>query len=155
MLPEMSHPDAPSIAGLPVVTQAVSHPLADPLLQQWRLQLNLAETDDGAILTALSGGIDAGGMAGWALQLWRASQQMADVTQCQQVQRVLVGGKLGAAAVGRASWQGQPAVLAISSRDTVGVAAARVLLTQLTRKLDDFGPQYRPINRRTSQDSTV
>ncbi|GAH82909.1 unnamed protein product, partial [marine sediment metagenome] len=70
------------------------------------------------------------------------------------VHTVLVGGKLAAAAVGRASWQGQPALLATSSRDTVRLAAARVLLTQLARKLDDFGPQYRPANLRDSPDST-
>jgi len=155
MLPEMSYPDAHLGAYTSVAMQVVSHPLADPLLEQWGLQLSLAETDDGAILTALSRGTDASGVAGRALQLWQASERLADVTQCQHAQTVLVGGKLAAAAVGRASWQGQPAVLTTSSRDTVGVAAARVLLTQLAWKVDDFGPQYRPKNRRTSQDATV
>ncbi len=154
MLPEMSYPDAPLMAGRSVETQLVSHPLADSLLEQWGLQLSLAESDDEPVLTALPHSADAAGVAGWALPLWQASQQLADVTQWPQAQMVLIGGKVAAAAVGRASWQGQPAVLAVSSRDTVRVAAARVLLTQLARKLDDFGPQYRPANLRASPDST-
>jgi len=155
MLPEMSYPDAPLKAGLSMAVHVVSHPLADSLLEQWGLQLSLAETDDEPVLTALPRGADAAGVAGRALHLWQASEQLADVTQWQQAQTVLIGGKVAAAAVGRASWQGQPAVLAISSRDTVRVGAARVLLTQLTRKLDDFGPQYRPASWHTSQDSPV
>ncbi len=140
LLPEMSYPEAPLRAGLSVALQVVSHPLADPLLEQWGLQLTLAETDDEAILTALPRGADVAGVAGQALSLWQASDQLSDVTQWDRVHTVLVGGKLAAAAVGRASWQGQPALLATSSRDTVRLAAARVLLTQLARKLDDFGP---------------
>jgi len=155
MLPEMSYPDAPLMPGLSMAMQVVSHPLADALLEQWGLQLSLAETDDEPILTALPRGADATGVAGRALHLWQTGEQLADVTQWQQAQTVLVGGKVAAAAVGRASWQGQPAVLVTSSRDTVRLGAARVLLTQLARKLDDFGPQYRPSSRRTSQDSTV
>jgi len=154
MLPEMSYPDTPSGAYPSMATQVVSHPLADSLLEQWGLQLNLAETDDEPVLTALSRGIDAGDVAGRALRLWQASERLADVTQCQHAQTVLIGGKLAAAAVGRASWQGRLAVLATSSRDTVGVAAARVVLTRLARKLDDFGPQYRPANLRATQDLT-
>ncbi len=154
MLPEMSYAPAPSPARRSVTTQQVSHPLADSLLEQWKLQLSLATTDEGTVLTALPCGADAAGVAGWALGLWQASHQLADVTQWHQVQRVLVGGKVAAAAVGRASWQGQPAVLATSSRDTVRVASAGVLLTQLARKLDDFGPQYRPANLRDGPDST-
>ena len=144
MLPEMSYPDAPLKAGLSMAMQVVSHPLADPLLEQWGLQLSLADTDAEAILTALPRGADVAGVAGRALALWQASEQLVDVTQWQQAQMVLVGGNVAAAAVGGASGQGQPAVLATSSRDTVRVGAARVLLTQLARKLDDFGPQYRP-----------
>jgi len=155
MPPEMSYPGAPLMTGLSVAMQVVSHPLADSLLEQWGLQLRLAESDAEPVLTALPQGADAAGVAGHALPLWQASEQLADVTQWQQAQTVLIGGKVAAAAVGRASWQGRPAVLAISSRDTVRVGAARVLLTQLARKLDDFGPQYRPSSRRASQDSTV
>ena len=132
----------------------VSHPLADSLLAQWGLQLSLAESGDEPVLTALPRGADAAGVAGRALHLWQASQQLADVTQWPQAQTVLIGGKVAAAAVGRAGWQGQPAILVTSSRDTVRVGAARVLLTQLARKLDDFGPQYRPANLRASPDST-
>jgi len=155
ILPEMSYPDAHLKAGVSMGMQVVFHPLADSLLEQWGLQLSLGEADDEPVLTALPLGADAAGVAGRALPLWQASEQLSDVTQWQQVQTVLVGGKVAAAAVGRASWQGRPAVLAVSSRDTVRLGAARVLLTQLARKLDDFGPQYRPSNRRTSQDSTA
>ena len=154
MPPEMSYPDAPSRAALSMEMQVVSHPLADSLLEQWGLQLSLAETDDESVLTALPQGADAASVAGRALPLWQASQQLAGVTQWPQAQTVLIGGKVAAAAVGQASWQGRPAVLAVSSRDTVRVGAARVLLTQLARKLDDFGPQYRPANLRASPDST-
>jgi len=154
MLPEMSYPDAPLKADQSVETQLVSHPLADSLLEQWGLQLRLAEGDDEPVLTALPRGADAAGVGGRALPLWQASQQLADVAQWQEAHTVLIGGKVAAAAVGRASWQGQPALLATSSRDTVRLAAARVLLTQLARKLDDFGPQYRPANLRDSPDST-
>jgi len=153
--PRVDYPAPPSVADvtdLPVSAPVVSHPLADPLLEQWALQLSLAEAEDGAVLAALPPTTDASAVTGGALHIWRAAQEMADMTQWQQAQTVLIGGKLAAAAVGRANWQGQPALLATSSRDTVGVAGARVLLTQLIRKLDDFGPQYRPSSSRAPQD---
>jgi len=149
--PQVDYPAPPSVADLPVSVPVVSHPLADPLLEQWGLQLSLAESEDGAVLAALPPGADASAVTGGALHLWQAARQIADMTQWEQAQTVLVGGKL-AAAVGRASWQGQPAVLATSSRDSVRIAGARVLLTQLARKLDDFGPQYRPASLRAPQD---
>ncbi|GAH78998.1 unnamed protein product, partial [marine sediment metagenome] len=81
ILPEMSYPEAPLGASLSVAMQVVSHPLADPLLEQWGLQLTLAEIDDEAILTALPRGADTAGVAGQALSLWQASDQLSDVTQ--------------------------------------------------------------------------
>jgi len=134
----------PPVAEQECPQQTVSHPLADPLLEQWGLTMTLGEVGEETVLVAAPGGRDRPGLASAGLQMWQAACQLVEVTGWDEPNTVLIGGRKGATAVGRASWQGQPALLAAAGRDIIQVAGAKLLVARLADKLRDYGPRYTP-----------
>ena len=124
--------------------EAVSHALADPVLEQWRLTMTLGEIGDQRVLTVAPAGRDRTGLASSGLQVWQGACQVAEVADPGEASTVLVGGRESVAGVSMASWQGDPALLAATGRDIIQVAGIKLLLAKLIGKLRDYGPRYRP-----------
>ena len=141
---EVGSESPPPVADVECLQEVVSHPLADPLLEQWGLTMTRGEIDDWTVLVAGPAGRDRAGLASAGLHTWQAACQLAEMAQWHEVQTVLVGGDQGATVVGMASWEGEPALLAATGRETIQVAGVKVLLTRLADRLRDYGPRYRP-----------
>ncbi len=141
---EVQFSPPPPVAERECPQQSVSHPLADPLLEQWGLTMTLGEVGEETVLVAAPGGRDRPGLATAGVQMWQAACQLVEVTGWDEPNTVLVGGWQGATAVGRASWHGEPALLAAAGQDIIQVAGAKLLVTRLADKLRDYGPRYTP-----------
>jgi hypothetical protein len=151
---DLTFPDAPSLPQLTCEPDIVTHPLADPLLADWGLNLLLGEIDGEAVLAAGPRGRSCGAVMGSGLQIWRAAGQVTGLTGWTAPRAVLIGGEESAVAVGMASWAGDPALLVAAARDACQVAGVNVLLTKLTDKLRDYGPRYQPgVNAPASHDA--